>query len=195
MDLVTGQVIPGPTQAVVVTSTQPPPPQPYQSAHPSITTPAPLGETFFSGKKCSKFVRIWPVLIFTMFFFSFFLRSGVGTPYTVTPYSFVHRFHPHLPAFGGPMPPHRVALPPPPSHMQMFHPLFSPHPGHPQHPRNPATASQQPLVPQYYAPPPVTTVNVQAPPGTHHMFTMQQPMPVNVSYYLFILDSLQFCAM
>lgn len=43
MDLVTGQVIPGPAQAVVVTSTQPPPPQPYQSAHPSITTPAPLG--------------------------------------------------------------------------------------------------------------------------------------------------------
>ncbi|XP_068989198.1 zinc finger SWIM domain-containing protein 8 homolog isoform X2 [Neodiprion pinetum] len=105
---------------------------------------------------------------------------GVGTPYTVAPYSFVHRFHHHLPAFGGPMPPHRVALPPPPSHMQMFHPLFSPHPGHPQHPRNPAVGTQQPLVPQYYAPPPVTTVNVQAPPGTHHMFTMQQPMPVNV---------------
>ncbi|XP_012251100.2 zinc finger SWIM domain-containing protein 8 homolog isoform X2 [Athalia rosae] len=158
MDLVTGQVIPGPAQAVVVTSTQPPPPQPYPNAHPSITTPAPLVST-----SSHKFL------------------PGVGTPYTVGPYSFVHRFHHHLPAFGGPMPPHRVALPPPPSHMQMFHPLFSPHPGHPQHPRNPVAATQQPLVPQYYAPPPtVMTVNVQTPPGTHHMFTMQQPMPVNV---------------
>lgn len=40
VDLSAGQMIPGPTQAVV-TSTQPPP-QPY-SAHPTVTTLAPLG--------------------------------------------------------------------------------------------------------------------------------------------------------
>lgn len=43
VELPNSQMMPGPTQAVVVTSTQPPP-QPY-SAHPTITTLAPLGRT------------------------------------------------------------------------------------------------------------------------------------------------------
>ena len=102
-------------------------------------------------------------------------------PYAVAPYSFVHPHH-QIPTFGGPMPPHRVALPPPPPHMQMYHAAFPPHhPGHPQHPHHPPQATQPPAVQQYYAPQPtVTTVNVHPPPGTHHMFTIQQPMPVNV---------------
>ncbi|XP_024943377.1 zinc finger SWIM domain-containing protein 8 isoform X1 [Cephus cinctus] len=148
VDMTAGQMIPGATQAVVVTSTQPPP-QPYPP-HPTINTLAPL---------------------------------GIGMPYTVGPYSFVHPHHP-IPAFGTPMPPHRVTLPPPPPHMQMYHPAFPPHPGHPQHPQHPhhaPPATQPPPVPQYYAPQPtVTTVNVHPPPGTHHMFTIQQPMPVTV---------------
>ena len=40
VDMATGQMIPGPAQAVVVTSTQPP--QSYP--HPTITTLAPLGK-------------------------------------------------------------------------------------------------------------------------------------------------------
>ena len=40
VDMTTGQMITGPTQTVVVTSTQPPP-QPYP--HQTITTLAPLG--------------------------------------------------------------------------------------------------------------------------------------------------------
>ncbi|XP_043461539.1 zinc finger SWIM domain-containing protein 8 homolog isoform X1 [Leptopilina heterotoma] len=105
----------------------------------------------------------------------------VAMPYAVGPYNFIHPHH-SMPAFPGPMPPHRVALPPPP-HMQMYHTAFPPHPGHPQHPQHhhPPQPTQPPPVPQYYAPQPtVTTVNVNPPPGTHHMFTMQQPMPVNV---------------
>ncbi|XP_023288160.1 zinc finger SWIM domain-containing protein 8 isoform X2 [Orussus abietinus] len=108
---------------------------------------------------------------------------GVGMPYAVGPYSFVHPHHP-IPAFGGPMPPHRVSLPPPPPHMQMYHAAFPAHPGHPQHlqhPHHSPPVTQPPPVPQYYPPQPtVTTVNVHPPPGTHHMFTMQQPIPVNV---------------
>lgn len=42
VDMSNGQMMPGPAQAVVVTSTQPPP-QPYPT-HPTITTLAPLGE-------------------------------------------------------------------------------------------------------------------------------------------------------
>ncbi|XP_032453263.1 zinc finger SWIM domain-containing protein 8 isoform X6 [Nasonia vitripennis] len=150
VDMTTGQLMPGQAQAVVVTSAQPPP-QPY--AHPAITTLAPL---------------------------------EVGMPYTVSPYSFVHPHHPfpHQP-FAGPMPPHRVALPPQPPNMQMYH-AYPPHPGHPvqhpqlpQHPHHPPQ-SQPPAVPQFYPQPTVTTVNVHPPPGTQHMFTMQQPVPVNV---------------
>ncbi|CAK9795279.1 Zinc finger SWIM domain-containing protein 8 homolog [Anthophora quadrimaculata] len=150
VDMSSGQMMPGPTQAVVVTSTQPPP-QPYPT-HPTITTLAPL---------------------------------GVGMPYTVAPYSFVHPHH-SIPTFGGPMPSHRVTLPPVPPHMQMYHAAFPPHPGHPQHPQHPqhsqhpqhphhpSQPTQPPALPQYYTPQP------PPPPGTHHLFTMQQPMPVNV---------------
>lgn len=53
VDVSVGQMMPGPTQAVVVTSAQPPP-QPY--AHPTITTLAPLGTvstpTPIENKKC-----------------------------------------------------------------------------------------------------------------------------------------------
>lgn len=114
----------------------------------------------------------------------------VGMPYTVTPYSFVHPHHafPHQP-FAGSMPPHRVAIPPQPPNMQIYH-AYPPHPGHPvqhpqlaQHPHHPPP-TQPPTVPQFYAPQPtVTTVNVHPPPGTQHMFTMQQPVPVNVTIY------------
>nr|XP_031845470.1 zinc finger SWIM domain-containing protein 8 isoform X2 [Nomia melanderi] len=141
VDMSNGQMMPGPTQAVVVTSTQPPP-QPYPT-HPTITTLAPL---------------------------------GVGMPYAMGPYSFVHPHH-SITTFGGPMPSHRVTLPPAPSHMQMYHAAFPSHPGHPQHPQHPhhPTQSAQPQsLPQYYTPQP------PPPPGTHHLFTMQQPMPVNV---------------
>ncbi|XP_011305691.1 zinc finger SWIM domain-containing protein 8 isoform X1 [Fopius arisanus] len=154
VDLNASQMMPQPQ--AVVTSAQPP--QPYPP-HPTITT----------------------------------LVPGVGLPYPVGPYSFVHPLHP-MPTFGGPMPPHRVALPPPP-HMQMYHAAIPPHPphpphqphqplpphpGHPQHPRHPPPVTQPPTVQQYYAQPTVTTVNVHPGPGTHHMFTMQQPMAVNV---------------
>ncbi|XP_034935813.1 zinc finger SWIM domain-containing protein 8 isoform X2 [Chelonus insularis] len=143
VEMSTGQMMPGPTQAVVVTSTQPPP-QPYPP-HPTITT----------------------------------LVPGVGLPYPVGPYPFVHAHHP-MPAFGGPMPPHRVALPPNPPHMQMYHTAMPPHPVHSQHPRHPPPVTQPPPVQQYYAQPSVTTVNVHPPPGSHHMFGIQQPMPINV---------------
>lgn len=46
VDMTTAQMMPGPTQTVVVTSTQPPP-QPYPT-HPTITTLAPLGGFFNS---------------------------------------------------------------------------------------------------------------------------------------------------
>lgn len=145
VDMATSQLLPGQSQTVVVTSTQPPPYPP----HPAITTLAPL---------------------------------EVGIPYTVSPYTFVHQHHP-FPTFGAPMPPHRVALPPQPPNMQMhYHAAFSPHPGHPQHPHH-APQAQPPTVQQYYAPQPtVTTVNVHPPPGAPHMFTIQQPVPVNVSF-------------
>ncbi|KOC70003.1 Zinc finger SWIM domain-containing protein KIAA0913, partial [Habropoda laboriosa] len=125
VDMSKAKMMPGPTQAVPVTSTQPPPqppPQPYPT-HPTITTRAP------------------PV---------------VGIPYAVGPYSYVHPHH-SVPTFGSPMPSHRGTLPPAPPHMQMYHAAFPPHP-----------------LSQYYTsqPPP--------PPGTHHLFTMQQSMPVNV---------------
>lgn len=100
-------------------------------------------------------------------------------PYAVGPYSFVHPHH-SIATFSGPMPSHRVTLPPAPPHMQMYH-AFPSHPGHPQHqqhpqhPRHASPTAQPPPVPQYYAPQPPST------PGTHHLFTMQQPMPVNVS--------------
>lgn len=45
VDLSNTQMMPGPAQTVVVTSTQPPP-QHY--THPTITTLAPLGKTDFS---------------------------------------------------------------------------------------------------------------------------------------------------
>ncbi|XP_034174231.1 zinc finger SWIM domain-containing dorado isoform X1 [Osmia lignaria lignaria] len=141
VDISNGQMMPGPAQAVVVTSTQPPP-QPYPT-HPTITTLAPL---------------------------------GVGMPYAVGPYSFVHPHH-SIPTFGGPMPSHRVTLPPAPPHMQMYHAAFPPHPGHPQHPQHPhhpSQPTQPPSLPQYYTPQP------PPPPGTHHLFTMQQPIQVNV---------------
>ncbi|XP_014298528.2 zinc finger SWIM domain-containing protein 8 homolog [Microplitis demolitor] len=107
------------------------------------------------------------------------LVPGVGLPYTVGPYSFVHPHHP-IPAFGGQMPPHRVALPPAPPHMQMYHAAMPPHQVHPQHQRHPPPVTQPPPVQQYYPQPTVTTVNVHPLPGGHHMFGMQQPMPVNV---------------
>lgn len=44
VDMSNGQMMPGPTQAVVVTSTQPPP-QPYPT-HPATTTLAPLGTLY-----------------------------------------------------------------------------------------------------------------------------------------------------
>lgn len=95
-------------------------------------------------------------------------------PYAVSPYSFVHPHH-SIPTFGGPMPSHRVTLPPAPPHMQMYHAAFPPHPGHPQHPpHHPSQPAQPPSLQPYYAPQP------PPPPGTHHLFTMQQPMPVNV---------------
>lgn len=47
VDMTTTQMMPGPTQAVVVTSTQPPP-QPYPT-HPTVTTLAPLGGFFNSS--------------------------------------------------------------------------------------------------------------------------------------------------
>ncbi|XP_032671069.1 zinc finger SWIM domain-containing protein 8 isoform X2 [Odontomachus brunneus] len=139
VDLPNNQMMPGPTQAVVVTSTQPPP-QPY-SAHPTITTLAPL---------------------------------GVGMPYAVGPFSFVHPHH-SIATFSGPMPSHRVTLPPAPPHMQMYH-AFPPHPGHPQHPQHPPhphhppPPAPPPPGPQYYTAQPPPT------PGAHHLY----PMPVNV---------------
>lgn len=105
-------------------------------------------------------------------------------PYAVAPYSFVHPHH-SIPTFGGPMPAHRVTLPPAPPHMQMYHTAFPPHPRcpqhpqHPQHPHHPPPAPQPPPVPQYYAPQP------PPPPGTHHLFTMQQTIPVNVRILFF----------
>lgn len=141
VDITNGQMVPGPTQAVVVTSTQPPP-QPYP-AHPTITTLAPL---------------------------------GVGMPYPVAPYSFVHPHH-SIPTFGGPMPSHRLTLPVPSVPPHMYHAAFPPHPGHPQHPQHPhhpSQPTQPPSLAQYYTPQPPPL------PGTHHLFTMQQPMPVNV---------------
>ncbi|XP_043499064.1 zinc finger SWIM domain-containing protein 8 homolog isoform X7 [Polistes fuscatus] len=161
VDLSAGQMIPGPTQAVVVTSTQPPP-QPYP-AHPTITTLAPLGTVQQYYNHEAQIIQ----------------QPGVGMPYAVAPYSFVHPHH-SIPAFGGPMPTHRVTLPPAPPHMQMYHTAFPPHPRcpqhpqHPQHPHHPPPTAQPPPVPQYYAPQP------PPPPGTHHLFTMQQTMPVNV---------------
>ncbi|XP_076629191.1 zinc finger SWIM domain-containing dorado, partial [Colletes latitarsis] len=143
VDMANGQMMPGPTQTVVVTNTQPPP-QPYPT-HPTITTLAPL-------------------------------VTGVGMPYAVAPYSFVHPHH-TIPTFSGQMPSHRVTLPPASPHMQMYHAAFPPHPGHPQHlqhPHHPAQPTQPPSLPQYYTPQP------PPPPGAHHLFTMQQPMPVNV---------------
>lgn len=113
--------------------------------------------------------------------------SGVGMPYAVGPYSFVHPHHP-MPPFGGPLPPHGVAMSHPPPHMQMYHASFPPHPGHPQHPphaqlpHHPPPTNQPPAVPQYYPPQTaVTTVNMHPPPAGHHMFALQQSMPVNVS--------------
>ncbi|KMQ94255.1 zinc finger swim domain-containing protein [Lasius niger] len=135
VDLSSTQMMPGPAQTVVVTSTQPPP-QPY--THPTITTLAPL---------------------------------GVGMPYAVGPYSFVHPHH-SIATFSGPMPSHRVTLPPAP-HMQMYHP-FPHHPGHPQHPphpHHPSPAAPPPPGPYYTPQPPPT-------PGTRHLYTMQQPLPV-----------------
>ncbi|XP_076654799.1 zinc finger SWIM domain-containing dorado isoform X1 [Halictus rubicundus] len=103
---------------------------------------------------------------------------GLGMPYAMGPYSFVHPHH-SITTFGGPMPSHRVSLPPAPSHMQMYHAAFPSHPRHPQHPQHPqhphhpSQAAQPQTMPQYYTPQPPPS------PGTHHMFTMQQPMPVN----------------
>ncbi|EGI60930.1 Zinc finger SWIM domain-containing protein [Acromyrmex echinatior] len=136
VDLSNTQMMPGPAQTVVVTSTQPPP-QHY--THPTITTLAPL---------------------------------GVGMPYAVGPYSFVHPHH-SIATFSGPMPSHRVTLPPAP-HMQMYHP-FPHHPGHPQHPphpHHPSPAAPPPPGPYYTPQPPPPT------PGTRHLYTMQQPIPV-----------------
>ncbi|XP_011500234.1 PREDICTED: zinc finger SWIM domain-containing protein 8 [Ceratosolen solmsi marchali] len=139
-----------PGQAQTVVVTSAQPP-PQPYVHPAITTLAPL---------------------------------EVGLPYTVSPYSFVHPHHqfPHQP-FGGPMPPHRVAMPPQPPNMQMYR-AYPRHPAHPMHhpqiPHHPPQ-TQPPAVSQFYAPQPtVTTVNVHPPPGTQHMFTMQQPVPINV---------------
>lgn len=99
-------------------------------------------------------------------------------PYAVGPFSFVHPHH-SIATFSGPMPSHRVTLPPAPPHMQMYH-AFPPHPGHPQHPQHPPhphhppPPAPPPPGPQYYAaqPPPA--------PGAHHLY----PMPVNVSVVL-----------
>lgn len=55
VDLSNGQMMPGPGQAVVVTSTQPPP-QPYPT-HPAITTLAPLG-TFISNRNFNEINRL-----------------------------------------------------------------------------------------------------------------------------------------
>ncbi|XP_020294167.1 zinc finger SWIM domain-containing protein 8 [Pseudomyrmex gracilis] len=129
------QMMSGPTQTVVVTSTQPPP-QPY--THPTITTLAPL---------------------------------GVGLPYAVGPYSFLHPHH-SIATYSGPIPSHRVTLPSAP-HMQMYHP-YPHHPGHPQHPsHHPPSAAPPPPPGPYYTsqPPPPTS-------GTRHLYTMQQPLPV-----------------
>lgn len=49
VDLANTQMMSGPTQTVVVTSTQPPP-QPY--THPTITTLAPLGKVFDNSGFC-----------------------------------------------------------------------------------------------------------------------------------------------
>lgn len=93
-------------------------------------------------------------------------------PYAVGPYSFVHPHH-SIATFSGPIPSHRVTLPP--AHMPMYHP-FQHHPGHPQHPphpHHPSPAAPPPPGPYYTPQPPPT-------PGTRHLYTMQQPMPVNV---------------
>jgi hypothetical protein len=110
------------------------------------------------------------------------LGPGVGIPYTIRPYSFVHPHHPMPPSpFGGPIPPHRVSMLPPPQHLQMYHAGMPPISGHPQHPRHPPPVTQPPpSVQQYYPQPTVTNVNVHPPPGSHHMFNMQQGMAVNV---------------
>lgn len=97
-------------------------------------------------------------------------------PYPVAPYSFVHPHH-SIPTFGGPMPSHRLTLPVPSVPPHMYHAAFPPHPGHPQHPQHPhhpSQPTQPPSLAQYYTPQPPPL------PGTHHLFTMQQPMPVNV---------------
>lgn len=99
-------------------------------------------------------------------------------PYAVGPFSFVHPHH-SIATFSGPMPSHRVALPPAPPHMQMYH-AFPPHPGHPQHPQHPPhphhppPPAPPPPGPQYYA--------AQPPPGptAHHLYPH---MPVNVSAF------------
>lgn len=95
-------------------------------------------------------------------------------PYAVGPYSFVHPHH-SIATFSGPMPSHRVTLPPAP-HMQMYHP-FPHHPGHPQHPphpHHPSPAAPPPPGPYYTPQPPPPT------PGTRHLYTMQQPIPVSI---------------
>ncbi|XP_015439816.1 PREDICTED: zinc finger SWIM domain-containing protein 8 [Dufourea novaeangliae] len=136
VDMTTGQMMPGPAQAVVV----------MQNLN------------IFMN-----YVLHLPV-------------TGVRMPYAMGPYSFVHPYQP-IPTFGGPMPSHRVTLPPAPPHMQMYHAAFPRHPGHPQHPQHPhhpPQSAQPPTLPQYYTP------RQPPPPETHHLFTMQQPMPVNV---------------
>lgn len=149
-------MMPAPTQTVVVTNTQPPP-QPY--THPTITTLAPLGritDTFL-------FVEISSNVSYNN------SVSGVGMPYAVGPYSFVHPHH-SIATFSGPMPSHRVTLPPTP-HMQMYHPFHHPHSPHPPHPHH--SPPVVPAPPPYYTPPPT--------PGTRHLYTMQQPMPVSIT--------------
>lgn len=97
--------------------------------------------------------------------------TGVGLPYAVGPYSFLHPHH-SIATYSGPIPSHRVTLPSAP-HMQMYHP-YPHHPGHPQHPpHHPPSAAPPPPPGPYYTsqPPPPTS-------GTRHLYTMQQPLPV-----------------
>uniref|UniRef100_A0ABD2X903 SWIM-type domain-containing protein n=1 Tax=Trichogramma kaykai TaxID=54128 RepID=A0ABD2X903_9HYME len=150
VDMSAAQMMPGQAQAVVVTSAPPMPPQTY--AHPA--------------------------------------SQLEGMQYTV-PYTTV--IHPQFtsPPFAAcSMPPIRVALPLQPPNMQMYQ-AYPPHMGHPaavphpqlppQHPHHPTQSAQQPQVSHFFAPmPTVTAVNVHPPPGTQHMYTMQQPIPVTV---------------
>lgn len=63
MDLSNTQMMPGPAQTVVVTSTQPPPPQHY--THPTITTLAPLGRInnfFYFRIEILSFIEFFVIL-------------------------------------------------------------------------------------------------------------------------------------